>query len=99
MFDDELKQKAKELVDFDGLMVDRAPQSIYILEEMTELSKEILKDSRYKGDLENIKEEMADVLCTILTYAYSKNINIDDLRDIMIQKLDRGISRIKLGEQ
>lgn len=75
------------------------PQSVYILEEMTELSKEILKDSRYKGNLENIKEEMADVLCTILTYAYSKNIDIDDLRYIIIKKLDRGISRIKLGEQ
>lgn len=99
MFNNELKEKAKELVDLDRAYVKPVNQSVYILEEMAELSKEILKDQRKKGNREHIKEEIADVLCTILTYAYSKNIDVDELESMMMKKYDRGISRILVGEQ
>lgn len=66
-------------------------QSIYILEKMAELSKEILKSERGKEDLNLIKEEMGDVLCTLFTYAYSKQIDADDLYNHAIEKLDLAI--------
>lgn len=98
MFDNELKEMAKELANLDKAC--GANQSVYILEEMAELSKEILKDQRKKGNREHIKEEIADVLCTILTYAHSKNIDVDELKTLMMEKYDRGISRLlTTGEQ
>lgn len=92
MFGDEIGYKAERLVylnsDYKGI-----DQSMYILEEMAELSKEILKDLRGKGNKERIEEEMADVLCTILTYSIYKDIDIHGLEDIINKKIDRGIDR------
>lgn len=99
MFDTRLKELANTLVEGDYACQKRVSQSVYILEEMSELSKEILKDQRFKGDIDHIKEEMADVLCTILTYAVDKGINVDELRDIMIEKFKSGINRFYGGEQ
>lgn len=99
MFDNELKELAETLVKGDYECEKRVHQHVYLLEEMSELSKEILKDQRFKGDIEHIKEEMADVLCTMLTYACDKNINIDELRNIMVEKFSRGIKRLSFGEQ
>lgn len=92
MFGDEMGYKAERLVqlnsDYKGI-----DQSVYILEEMAELTKEIIKDLRGKGNKERIEEEMADVLCTILTYAIYKDIDIHGLEDIVNKKIDRGIDR------
>lgn len=96
---EELKEKAKKVVNSNRKCEKVINQDIYILEEMTELSKEILKDRRKKGDINRIKEEMSDVLCTLLTYAYDKNIDVDELIPMAIQKYDRGIARLQSGEQ
>lgn len=92
MFSDKIKKKASDLIQLDATFGINN-QSIYTLEELSELSKEILKDQRGKGNKEHIKEEIADVLCTILTYAIDKDINVDELEDIIDQKLDRAINR------
>lgn len=99
MFNDELKNLAVDLVMLDNKCEVKISQAVYILEEMSELSKEILKQERFKGSIDNIKEEMADVLCTILTYAVDNNIDVEDLEKYMVQKFKRGIARIKVGEQ
>lgn len=99
MFDEELKELAKELVNGNYGCEKPVSQSVYILEEMSELSKEILKYQRSKGDPDHLREEMADVLCTILTYAVDMRVNVDDLRPIIVKKLKRGIDRLTEGEQ
>lgn len=100
MFDTNLKEMAKRLVDFNDMTSKPIPQHVYILEEMSELSKEITKDLRGKGSKESIKNELADLLCTILTYSYSKKINADDLEDLIVDKISRAIDRIeKTGEK
>lgn len=98
MFNSEIKNLAVDLVMLNKCKT-KIPQSVYLLEEMSELSKEILKKERYKGSIGNIKEEMADVLCTILTYAVDNDIDVNDLEMYMIQKFKRGIDRVKMGEQ
>lgn len=99
LFDSELKEKAKELVELDKKYPQLVPQHVYLLEELAELQKEVTKDQRNKGDMDHIKEEIADVMCTLLTYTYDKGIDINQLRDVMIHKFNRGISRVRSGEQ
>lgn len=99
MFDDELMEKATLLVQKDLEAEKRVPQHVYLVEEMSELIKEVSKDQRYKGNVDSIKEEIADVLCTILTYSLSIDLRFDDVRKIMVNKFDRGIARLDEGEQ
>ncbi len=99
MFDSELMEKATLLVRKDFTAEKRVPQHVYLIEEMSELIKEVSKDQRHKGNPDNIKEEIADVLCTILTYSSSIDLDFDDVRNIMIKKFDRGIARLDKGEQ
>lgn len=94
-----LIEKANELVLCDCKAQRRVSQSVYLIEEMAELIKEITKSERFKGDIGHIQEEIADVLCTILTYSVSTGICFEDINNIMIQKFDRGIERLKHGEQ
>ncbi|MCM1179381.1 MAG: hypothetical protein NC347_03935 [Clostridium sp.] len=99
IFDSELCEKAKVLVMADCEMEKRVPQSVYLIEEMSELTKEITKEQRFKGDRNHVKEEVADVLCTILTYSTSINIDFEEIRNIMLKKLNRGIDRLANNEQ
>lgn len=99
MFDNELMEKAALLVHKDFKAEKRVPQHVYLIEEMSELIKEVSKDQRYKGNPENIKEEIADVLCTLLTYSLSIDLDFDEVRNIMVNKFDRGIARLDRGEQ
>lgn len=98
-FDGPIFQQAKKLVDLNNDFSDPIPQSVYLLEEMNELSKEVLKDQRHKGNIKRIKEEMADVLCTLLTYSVDKGIDVDELKEFVFIKLKRALSRIEKGER
>lgn len=71
--------------------------------ELTKMA-ETLVERNYKCEKKipqsvYILEEMGDVLCTLLTYAYDKKIDINDLRNEMIKKFERGIERLNYGEQ
>lgn len=66
------------------------------IEEMTELTKEICKDFRGKGNRENIIEEMADV-CIMLSqlmiiYDIETNEMLDEI-DIKTARLEERILR------
>lgn len=78
------------------------PVSLKVLaiEEMSELIKEFTKDMRYKGNINDITEEIADVLNTILYILLDdNNIDAEKILAIMRDKTERAIDRLKYGEQ
>lgn len=62
---------------------------IIVMEELSELSKEISKELRGKGDKINILEELADVQLGIYYVQEICKINNEDLRKAMNVKMKR----------
>ena len=62
---------------------------IIVMEELSELSKEISKELRGKGDYINILEELADVQLGIYYVQEILQINDDDLQKAMNVKMKR----------
>ena len=62
---------------------------IIVMEELSELSKEISKELRGKGDNINILEELADVQLGIYYIQEICNINNEDLHKAMNIKMKR----------
>ena len=71
-------------------------QDLCAIEEMSELTKELCKRGRGKGDQRKIIEETADVLITVLQIA--EMYGYDAVMDIVDQKLNRALGR-KTPEQ
>ena len=62
---------------------------IIVMEELAELSKEISKELRGKGDQYNILEELADVQLSIYYVQEICGVNNDDLHKAMNVKMRR----------
>ena len=65
-------------------------QKIMVIEEMSELIKELCKDLRERGNVENIAEEVADVEITL---AQIKKIY--DIEDAVTKQRDFKLNRFK----
>lgn len=87
-------EKAKEVL----------PEGFYhlkFMEELGELQKEIAKHlaSRLWGDKvhseRKIKEEIADVLLTLVIYLKENELDFDELEQIIEYKADRGYMEMK----
>lgn len=65
------------------------------IEEMAELTKEICKDFRGKGNKDNIIEEIADVSIMLAQLMIIYNIKPYELDDVKINKLVRLSERLK----
>lgn len=96
MFDDELKNLAKKVYEANQKKA-KTPQGIFLMEEMSELTKEITKDFRNMGNPTNTMGEISDVLCAILTYCEEQNFNVDTIREIMISKYNKCLVRYETG--
>lgn len=59
------------------------------IEEMSELIKEICKDFRGKGNRKHILEEIADVKIMLSQLLIMYDIEVWELNDVMVSKLDR----------
>lgn len=70
-------------------------QYIKALEEMAELSKEILKHLQHRDRKEQITDEMSDVLITLENVRLMLDINIEDINNNIKFKLNRAILNIK----
>lgn len=66
-----------------------ASQLVVVIEELSELQKEICKSLRNKTDIFGITEELADVYITLEYIKEIYNINTDELRSIMKIKIDK----------
>ena len=66
-------------------------QKIVCLEEMSELTKEISKDIRGKGNLKNIVEELADVEIMVeqMIRYYDVNDSVRGAKDSKLERLRR----------
>lgn len=99
LFDGVLRKKAAELLGANCKAGNTLPQSVYLTEEMAELTKELAKlRRRHEEGYWPVKMEMADVLCAIMTYSMSVGIDFAEIYAIMLQKFDRGIERAERGE-
>ena len=65
------------------------------IEEMAELTKEICKDFRGKGNRKHILEEIADVKIMLSQLLIMYDIKIWELNDVMASKLARLSQRLK----
>lgn len=80
----EIKEFAKHIIEKYGDL-----QLIIACEELSELQKEICKHLRNKGDLNHIKEEMADVQLMLDEMKVFFNISQDELYRIKRKKILR----------
>ena len=65
-----------------------------VIEECSELIKELTKLNRKIGSPENIKEEICDVIITIKQLIYCLDIPDADLEKEIRKKIDRTLTRI-----
>lgn len=70
-------------------------QKMMLLEEMSELQKEICKDMRYDPDLEAITEEVGDVLIMLEQIQMMYHITETKLHEITNRKLHRQLRRME----
>ncbi len=75
----------KDAIEFFG----DTSQKIMVIEEMSELIKELSKDLRQRGVVENIAEEVADVEITLNQIKQIYNIN-----DLVIKQKDYKLNRL-----
>lgn len=90
----EIGEQAHKLIDRNT----QTPQSLYVIEEMSELSKELVKDARNKGNKENIEGEISDVFASLFCYMCANNINPNTILSQMKYKIDRAVSRSERAE-
>lgn len=66
-----------------------------VIEELSELQKELCKDLRGYNRREEIKEEMADVYICLQLLKEIYNFSDEDLEKMYERKMKRNIERIK----
>lgn len=105
---EEMKHKVEKIADTYGF----DPQTDVAIEEMAELTKELLKFRRamktpeamdYQRNIDNIVEEMADVQIMLLQLDYLLHImgyiTTNEWHTAIMKKLNRQINRIREEEQ
>jgi len=70
------------------------PQYLYVIEEMSELTKELIKVQRGKGDDKKVLDESCDVLLTIMTMLYQYGAHTSDVIDAIVFKSNRAVERL-----
>lgn len=82
-----------EAIDFFGV----TSQKIMVIEEMSELTKELCKELRNRGDVEHIADELADVEITLAQIKKIYNIHqlVEEHKDFKLQRLEKSIIRLK----
>ena len=82
-----------EAIEFFGV----TSQKIMVIEEMSELTKELCKELRDRGDVEHIADELADVEITLAQIKKIYNIHqlVEEHKDFKLQRLEKSIIRLK----
>ncbi|MBR2033798.1 MAG: hypothetical protein IKA03_03900 [Alphaproteobacteria bacterium] len=72
-------------------------QKIMVVEEMSELIKELCKDLRDRGNIENIADEIADVEITIaqIKSIYGIEKAVEEHRDFKLRRFASRMAEIK----
>ena len=80
-----MTERIKELAKLNGL--DEIMN--LVIEECSELIKEITKSYRGMGDVNNIEEEISDVVLVLSQLIYLLDISEDDIKRIVEEKVER----------
>lgn len=94
--EDELKIY-NNAIDFFGEL----SQKIMVIEEMSELIKELCKDLRDRGNTENIAEEIADVEITLaqIKMIYDIDKNVEQFKDYKLKRFASRMEELKKNKQ
>lgn len=68
---------------------DKSSQDLILIEEMSELTKELLKRRRGKCNIDNIKEELSHVLISTMVLQKVLGISQQDIEDEAKRKLEK----------
>lgn len=70
-------------------------QSVYVIEECSELIKELTKKERGKGDDANIFDEACDVLTTVCVLLHQHGASVNDVKERMMFKCNQALERYR----
>jgi len=87
----------KEALDFFG----ETSQKIMVIEEMSELTKELCKELRNRGNIENIADELADVEITLdqIKNIYNIHQMVKEHRDFKLRRFAKNLAELKQKER
>ena len=71
------------------------PQYVYVIEECSELIKELMKQQRRKDCEKDILAEACDVLTTVFIMLEQHGVTEDFVREMILYKCNRALSRFK----
>lgn len=80
-----LKQLVQKSVEY----FDRSHQDLILIEEMSELTKELLKRRRGKCDMDGIKEELSHVMISTMVLQEVLGISQMDIENEAKRKLEK----------
>jgi len=85
-----------EAIDFFGV----ESQKIMVIEEMSELTKELCKELRNRGDVAHIAEELADVEITLAQLKMIYNIHqaVEEQKDYKLNRLAKNMAELKKAQ-
>ena len=83
----------KEAIELFGI----TSQKVMVIEEMSELIKELCKELRDRGNVENIADELADVEITLAQIKHIYNIHdmVEEHKDFKLRRLSAIMTKIK----
>lgn len=96
--DKEHEQKIyDEAIDFFGA----TSQKIMVIEEMSELTKELCKELRNRGNVEQIADELADVEITLAQIKMIYNIHqkVEEHKDFKLKRFAKNMAELKKEKQ
>ncbi len=72
-------------------------QKIMVIEEMSELTKELCKELRGRGDVDHIAEELADVEVTLAQIKMIYNIHqeVENQKDFKLKRFAKNMAELK----
>lgn len=75
-------------------------QKIMVIEEMSELTKELCKELRDRGNIENIADELADVEITLaqIKNIYGISENVEKHKDFKLKRFALRMAELKLNQ-
>jgi len=76
-------------------------QKIMVIEEMSELTKELCKDLRDRGNIGSIAEEIADVEITLaqIKRIYDINKQVDEYKDYKLNRFAFRMEELKANKK
>ena len=87
------QQIYKDAIEFFG----DTSQKIMVIEEMSELSKELCKELRQRCDVSHIAEELADVEITLaqIKMIYGIHQAVEEQKDFKLNRFARNMAELK----